>query len=100
MIDRDGYWYFVDRALGAMRRIVAELGDDLANRRPPLPGGNSPYALLHHCVGVMDAWVGGFIAGRPIERDRTAEFSASGTVDELLARVDAASARFQADLLT
>lgn len=100
MIDRDGYWYFVDRALGGMRGIVAELGDDLANRRPPLPGGNSPYALLHHCVGVVDAWVGGFVAGRPVRRDRAAEFSASGPVDALLARVDAASERFRADLLT
>ncbi|MBT2502405.1 DinB family protein [Curtobacterium sp. ISL-83] len=98
MIDRDDYWYFVDRALGGMRTIVAELGDDLANRPTPLPGGNSPYALLHHCVGVVDAWVGGFVSGRPIQRDRAAEFTASGAVGPLLDRVDAASARFRADL--
>jgi uncharacterized damage-inducible protein DinB len=98
MIDSEDYWYFVERALGGMRHVVAELGDDLANRRPPLVGGNSAYALLHHCVGVIDAWVGGFIAGRPVERDRTSEFSASGPVAALLTRVDDASERFRADL--
>lgn len=99
MIDRDDYWFFVERALGGMRQIVAELGDDLANRPSPLPGGNSPYALLHHCVAVVEAWVGGFVAGRSIDRDRTAEFSASGPVDDLLARVDAATLQFRLDLL-
>lgn len=99
MIDRDDYWYFAERALLGMRGIVADLGDDLATRTPPLDGGNSPYALLHHCIAVVETWVGGFVAGRPIERDRAAEFRASGPVDELLGRVDATLVRLRTDLV-
>ena len=33
---------FVDRAVGGMAGIVRDLGDDLANQRPGLPGANSP----------------------------------------------------------
>jgi len=41
-----------------MIEIVTQLGDELANRRPDVPGANSPYALLHHCLGVMEYWAG------------------------------------------
>src|SRR5687767_9258056 len=43
MITRRQYLYFATRALDGMAGIVAELGDDLANRKPPFPGANSPY---------------------------------------------------------
>src|SRR5205807_5775164 len=65
--DADFLW-FVDQALDAMVRIVRELGDD-ANRRPELPGANSPYAILYHSLGVMEYWGGAMVAGRTIERD-------------------------------
>src|SRR3712207_8993864 len=44
------YLWFVDDCLESMTRIVEELGDDLANTRPALPGANSPYAVLTHCL--------------------------------------------------
>jgi len=34
-----------------MLDIVTRLGDDLANRHLDLPGANSPYAILTHCLG-------------------------------------------------
>ncbi|GAA2228636.1 DinB family protein [Herbiconiux moechotypicola] len=98
MLTPDDYWYFTDRALRGLTDIVRELGDDLANRRPPLPGANSPYALLTHCLGVVDAWVGGFVAGRPIDRDRDAEFVAEGSVTALLTRAEETRGRFLLDL--
>lgn len=75
-------------SLDAMSRILAELGEDLANRRPSLPHANSPYAIVFHCVGMLEHWAGSVIAGLGIPRDRDAEFTASGPVDELIAKVD------------
>lgn len=98
MISVDDYMWFVDEALDGMIAIVTKLGDDRANRRPDIPGANSPYVILHHCLGVMEYWGGHVVAGRPTARDRTAEFAASGPVDELVARTRAARDQLAADL--
>ncbi len=99
MLSKDDYWYFSDRALTGMMSIVAGLGDELANERPPLAGANSPFALLTHCLGVIDAWVGGFVSGRPVDRDRDAEFGARGDVSALLSTAADVRERFHHDLL-
>ena len=82
-ISNDDFLMFIDRALDGMLRIVEELGNERANIRPDLPGANSPYALLTHCVGVADYWIGALLAHRRITRDRDAEFQAQGTVDDI-----------------
>jgi hypothetical protein len=74
-------------SLDDMARILADLGDELSNTRPDLPGANSPYAIVFHCVGMLEHWAGSVIAGLAIPRDRDAEFTASGAVDDLLRRV-------------
>ncbi len=89
---------YVDRALDSMSGIVRGLGDEAANRRPDLPGANSPFAILRHCLGVMDYWGGEVIAGRAVQRDRDAEFRASGRTADLIAAAEAARAAFRADL--
>ena len=76
-----------------MAEILTTLGDDLANRRPDLPGANSCYAIVNHCIGVVDYWAGSFIAGQRIPRDREAEFTATGSVAELLERLSALQQR-------
>jgi hypothetical protein len=98
MISLDDYFWFVDEALDGMVAIATELGDGKANRRPDIPGANSPYVILHHCLGVMDYWGGHVIAGRPTDRDRDAEFTASGPVDELVRRAEAARDQLREDL--
>jgi uncharacterized protein DUF664 len=98
VISVDDYLVFVDDALEGMVTIVVELGDELANRRLDLAGSNSPYAVLAHCLGVLEYWGGSFIAGRTIERDRDAEFRASGAVADLVVRTRRARARFEEDL--
>ena len=65
MIDKDTYLRFCDEALVAMRDIVVDLGDDLANRRPDLPGANSPFAILTHCLGMCAAWASPPAGRRP-----------------------------------
>jgi hypothetical protein len=80
-------------SLSSMTEILKGLGDELANTRPDLPGANSPYAIVFHCVGVIEHWAGSVIAGLKIPRDRAAEFTATGRVDDLITRVDDVRAR-------
>jgi hypothetical protein len=98
MISIDDFLYYLDEALDGMVQIVGELGDDLANRRPDLPGANSPFAILTHCLGVMEYWGSEIIAGRRIVRDRPAEFGATGRVAELIEDTRRARQRLAADL--
>jgi uncharacterized damage-inducible protein DinB len=83
VIDARTYLRFCDEALVAMRDIVVELGDDLANRRPDLPGANTPFAILTHCLGVTARWASTVNLGEVVPRDRDAEFTASGAVADL-----------------
>ena len=94
-ISHEDFLMFFDRALDGMLRIVEELGEERANMRPDLPGANSPYAILTHCVGVCNYWIGTLLGGREVFRDRDEEFRASGTVVELRERV----AELKANLL-
>ena len=92
------YLWFADLALGEMARIVEGLGDERANEAPPLADANSPYVILTHCLGVLEYWGGATVAGRSIERDRAAEFTARGNVDSLVERTEAARRRLHEDL--
>jgi hypothetical protein len=100
VITRAQFLYFAVRALNGMTGIVEGLGDDLANRRPDLPGANSPYALLTHCLGVVDYWSGVLVAGHADGRgrDRDAEFTASGPVAPLVARARSAVDQLRRDV--
>src|SRR5580658_10211027 len=89
-VSLDHFMWFVDNALDQMTAIVRDLGDDLVNERPGLEGANSPFAILTHCLGVMEFWGGATVAERPVSRDRPSEFVATGTVAEVLSRVSAA----------
>jgi hypothetical protein len=91
---------YVERTVDQMADIVAGLGDDLANRRPALPGANSPYVILRHCLGVMEFWGGQVVAGRAVQRDRPAEFRATGPVAGLIEAAQAAKIAFRADAAT
>lgn len=79
----EDYLWFVDTALEGMLATCRELGEGLINARLSPPGSNSPYAIVVHCVGVMDFWGEHKVAGRANHRDRDAEFRASGTLDQL-----------------
>lgn len=94
-ISVDALISYVERSVAQMADIVSGLGDDLASRRPDLPGANSPYAILRHCLGVMDFWGGQVVAGQTVERDREAEFRASGPVAGLVAAAEEAKIRFR-----
>jgi hypothetical protein len=97
VVTDDVLWY-ADRALDRMVLAVRRVGDDLVNERPDLPGANSPYAIVTHCLGVMEFWGGAVVAGRAVSRDREAEFRAVGRVEDLLTRVDAARGQLADDV--
>jgi hypothetical protein len=98
VITIEDWWWYVDTALDGMVGVVTELGDDLANQRPDVPGVNTPYGLFTHCLGVMAYWGGHVVAGRTVERDRAAEFRAGGSVDDLVARAREARRQLAADV--
>ncbi|MEN3120849.1 DUF664 domain-containing protein [Janibacter sp. LM] len=94
-------WY-VDSALAKLLAGADDLvdagGDELLCRRPDVEGANSVYALVVHCCGVMERWGGESIAGRSITRDRAAELTATGTLEQLEAIVAAQRRRWVEDL--
>jgi hypothetical protein len=98
MISTEDCLWFIDDALNGMVAIVSDLGDELANAAPDMPGANSPYAVLTHCLGVIDWWGGAMIAGRAVVRDRAAEFEASGPVAPLVERARVVRRQLEQDV--
>jgi hypothetical protein len=90
--------FFIGRAFDAMADVVRRLGDDRVNDRLPVPGSNSAYVIVTHCVGVCEYWCGHVLAGREVERDRDSEFVARGTAGELLERIAEVADRIDRDL--
>lgn len=101
-IDRATAQWYIDTALAKLLTRADELveagGDELLCRAPEVEGANSVFALITHCCGVMERWGGEVIAGREINRDRRSEFTATGSVDQLEARVSAQLRRWREDL--
>ena len=64
--------------------------DDLNNWRPALglEDVNTFYALTTHLIGAGEYWILHAAGGRPTNRNRPAEFHASGTLADLEARLD------------
>lgn len=54
------------------------LSEAQLNWRPPVDGANNAYVIATHTLGNARAWILGIACGRPMERDRPAEFRASG----------------------
>ena len=94
----DEYLYFVGRAFDGMLDAVGELEEREINARPPLPGANSPYVIVHHCVEMAGYWIGHVVAGRPTSRNRDAEFNAAGGLDDLRNQVTDLRRRLADDL--
>jgi hypothetical protein len=54
------------------------LNEAQLNWRPPVEGANSMYVIATHTLGNARAFVLGIACGQPLERDRPAEFRATG----------------------
>jgi len=76
--------------LGILRKQIQDaaqgLNEEAANWRPLPKDTNSIYAILCHLIGSDNFWVRRIIGGETIDRDREAEFRASGHLSEVLIR--------------
>jgi hypothetical protein len=89
VITVDEYLDSCDRALDGFAASVTRLGDDLVNARlDDVPGSNSAFALVAHLTGMAARWGRTVNRGIRVPRDRDAEFTATGTVDEALALIE------------
>ena len=91
---------YVRLAFEQMLTVADRLGDDRVNERPLGPATNAVAAIVAHCCGVSEFWLGHVGLGRESIRSREDEFRATATVGELhdlvaatLAQVEAASWR-------
>lgn len=99
VIDTDVFLRFCDESLDRYTAICRELGDDDVNARlEEVPGSNSAFVLVTHVAGVMARWGRTVNRGIVVPRDRAAEFTARGTVEEALALLDAARTALHEDV--
>jgi uncharacterized damage-inducible protein DinB len=88
---------YVRHAIAQMHDVVDRLDDETVNRAP-FPRTNSVAALVVHCCGVGEFWLGHVGLGRASDRDRDSEFVATATRAELHARLDAAAGGIVGDV--
>jgi len=87
MTTKAGQFALVLERIG--RDVLAQINslpETLLNRSLPLPETNSLFALATHLVGMSEFWVLALVGGQQVQRDRSAEFQALGTADELVHR--------------
>jgi len=90
---------YIRDAFTKMLAVVDRLGDAKINVKPPGPDTNSAAALVVHCCGVSENWLGHVGLGRPSDRDRDAEFQATASVAELRSLIEAARGQAEADVV-
>lgn len=97
-MEEDLFVDFVRLKLDEQLAILTALGDQPANARPALAGANTPYQIVTHCLGVMRFWSSTVNRGIEVSRDRPGEFTASGSVAELVTRAHEVMDAFAADV--
>lgn len=97
-LDRRTAQLYIRHAFRQMLEVADGLGDGRVNDRPLGPDTNAVAALVIHCCGVSEFWIGHVALGRPSDRDREAEFSRTAMVTELHAMVDATLRQTSEDL--
>jgi uncharacterized damage-inducible protein DinB len=77
------YSKYIRKQIADVRTALGGLRDEQLNQRPDVPGANSGYVIATHVLGNVRAWVLAIACGRPLSRDRSAEFASSGTHEAL-----------------
>jgi uncharacterized damage-inducible protein DinB len=85
-------------AFDRMLAVAERLGDERVNERPLGPDTNAVAAIIVHCCGVSEFWLGHVGCGRRSTRDRDAEFDATASLADLRAVVAAACDQLAADV--
>jgi len=98
-LDRRTAELYIRHAFRQMLDVADGLGDQRVNDRPLGSDTNAVAALVVHCCGVTEFWIGHVALGRPTGRERESEFSRTATVPELHAMVDATLGQVSNDLV-
>lgn len=80
---------YLRHAFEGMDRVLDRLDDETVNVVPEGWGTNSVAGLIVHCCELTPSWFASPGLGRESTRNRDAEFTTTGTVAELRARIDA-----------
>jgi hypothetical protein len=89
----------LERLLWKLTESLEGLGETQLNWRPDMPDANSIYVIAMHMLGNVQGWVLGIACGEEIDRDRDAEFRATGAdADDLVNRARELSGRIASAL--
>lgn len=88
----------VERVLGELLDVLGTVPAEALNRPLGVPETNTLFVIGWHTLGAVEQWVCGWAAGEAVQRDRDAEFRASGSMRDLRARCDALLPRVRAVL--
>lgn len=95
-ISVDDFLLFCHRTIDGYRSALHRLDDVLVNTAPDIADANTPYRLTIHAMAACEWWTSHIVCGHPSDRDRDAEFVATGTVAQALAALDHTSATLDA----
>lgn len=84
-ISVEDFVVFCRRTIGFHVDAVSRLDDVQVNQAPAVDGANTPFQLTTHALGAARWWTEHIVCGLPSDRDRDAEFTASGSVADLVA---------------
>ena len=96
MISADDFVLFCERTIDSMTSVVGRLDDEQVNSRPELPGANTPFQVVTHALAACEWWTSHIVCGHPSDRRRDGEFTASGTVADLVGATAIAKDRLRA----
>ncbi len=74
----EGYRRRFRSLIRSVSTALQGLSEEQLNWRPPALEANSAYVIAAHAQGAVRGWVLGIACGQPVERDRPAEFAATG----------------------
>ena len=77
------YSKYIQKQIADVHAALQGLSGEQLNQRPDVLGANSGYVIATHVLGNVRAWILGIACGRPLGRDRAAEFASSGTYEAL-----------------
>lgn len=80
--------------------LIGQADDAMVNRKPDVEGANSLFAIGNHVLGMMRFWSCTTNRGVEVDRDREAEFTATGSVAELLSQATLTRQLFETDVLS
>ncbi|MSQ28468.1 MAG: DinB family protein [Dehalococcoidia bacterium] len=82
------YYLYLQLARDGLFKEMEALPEGALNAPLGVPETNTIYASAFHAASATEYWLGVYVAGGAIDRDRSAEFRSSGDVASLRARWD------------